>query len=130
MTEYHRNLQLIGCLLMFTAVLFGAFGSHLLHELLLDNGRQRAFDTASAYHFYHALAILFFSSVGEDHLQHNFYKTGISLICVGVVLFCGSLYILALVDVAWLGAITPLGGLSMLLGWGCLSLDLIRSKLN
>ena len=113
---------------MFTAVLFGAFGSHLLKDMLLANGRLSAFETANAYHFYHALAILVVGSVSDARLSLRLLNTSIVLIFVGVVLFSGSLYILALVDMAWLGAFTPVGGLGMLLGWGILSFGLIRPK--
>ena len=112
---------------MLTAVIIGAFGSHALREVLLENNRQNVFATASSYHFYHALAILVLGTADRYLFTLKNHIFAVSLICVGVVLFSGSLYILALGDISWLGVVTPIGGTVMVLGWGLLSVDLLRS---
>ncbi|HTF82425.1 MAG TPA: DUF423 domain-containing protein [Cytophagales bacterium] len=102
------------------AVAIGAFGAHGLEKLLIKNGRLDTFETGVKYHFYHALALLLVAvlskAVGVDkHLTW----AGWSFVA-GILIFSGSLYILSLTNIRWLGAITPIGGLFLIIGWACL----------
>jgi uncharacterized membrane protein YgdD (TMEM256/DUF423 family) len=108
----------------FSAVALGAFGSHGLRDRLAPDMLD-VFQTAVSYQFYHSLAWL---AVVLLSLQQPSRVLRLSGICfgAGVLLFCGSLYILALSDIRWLGVITPLGGLAFLAGWLMLGLAASR----
>jgi uncharacterized membrane protein YgdD (TMEM256/DUF423 family) len=99
------------------AVGLGAFGAHSLEALLIQNGRLDTFQTAVNYHFYHTLALL---GIGVLAIVKPDWK-GISFaawsMVLGILIFSGSLYVLSLTGITWLGAITPLGGLAFILGW-------------
>ena len=99
------------------AVGLGAFGAHSLEELLIQTNRLETFQTAVHYHFYHTLALLGIGILGT--LKPEWKGLGISAWCMilGILIFSGSLYILCLTGLTWLGGITPLGGLAFILGW-------------
>ena len=102
------------------AVGLGAFGAHSLEALLIQNGRLDTFQTAVNYHFYHTLALFgigVLASVKPDWKGISFAAWSMVL---GILIFSGSLYILSLTGITWLGAITPLGGLAFILGWSSL----------
>jgi uncharacterized membrane protein YgdD (TMEM256/DUF423 family) len=97
------------------AVIFGAFGAHLLKSKLPE-GDLSIFQTATQYHMYHALALLavgFFSTRIDSQLLN---ATG-WLFAIGTLIFSGSLYLLVITGNRWLGAVTPIGGLLLVLGW-------------
>jgi uncharacterized membrane protein YgdD (TMEM256/DUF423 family) len=104
----------------FSGVLFGAFGAHILRDLLERLGTVQFWQTAVLYHLVHAVALLVFAS------WQPIPRISYFLILFGVIVFSGSLYALALTDLRWFGAVTPLGGLGMLLGW--LSVGLWRQN--
>lgn len=97
--------------LCFVAVGLGAFGAHALKNSLQANDMTEVWKTAVLYHFLHALALLLLATLPGAS------RAAASLFIAGVVLFSGSLYLLALTNIKWLGAITPLGGLCFLAGW-------------
>ena len=98
------------------AVAAGAFGAHALRARLADN-LLSAFQTGAQYHMYHALALVFAGLALHVFPEARALRTGALLLLAGIVLFCGSLYALALSGVTALGAITPLGGLAFISGW-------------
>lgn len=103
-----------GALQAFFAVIAGAFGAHGLKNLLDEYGLQ-IWHTAAFYHLTHALALVIlglFERQLQTKLNIPHYAFGL-----GIFLFSGSLYALALSGVKWLGAITPLGGTAFLVGW-------------
>ena len=102
------------------AVGLGAFGAHSLEALLIQNGRLDTFQTAVNYHFYHTLALFgigILATVKPDWKGISFAAWSMVL---GILIFSGSLYVLSLTGITWLGAITPLGGLAFILGWSSL----------
>lgn len=99
----------------FLGIVLGAFGAHGLENRLEATGRADNFETAVLYHLIHAAA-LFAAAVSATKLS----PWASRLWLAGILLFSGSLYILALTGITWLGAITPLGGLAFLAGWGIL----------
>ena len=103
----------------FLAVALGAFGAHGLRARLTAD-LMEAFQTAVQYHFYHALALLGVAVLTLHFPNAALPRASGYLFLAGIVLFSGSLYLLALTGVRWLGAITPLGGLGFLAGWLCL----------
>lgn len=95
-------------ILGFLGVALGAFGAHGLKNLLEAHATQAIWQTAVLYHLVHAVAALWAS---EKRPAVVWIWTA------GLVVFSGSLYILAITNVRWLGAITPFGGLMLLAGW-------------
>lgn len=105
----------LGC----TGVILGAFGAHALKERLTSAGMVTTWDKAVLYQLFHTLAILAvgLAAAGFDPINKRWLsRAGISW-SIGVLLFSGSLYGLALGGPRWLGPITPLGGLAMIAGW-------------
>ena len=93
------------------AVVLGAFGAHTLKDLLARNNTAAIWEKAVFYHFIHA--VMLFVVAGRTPAQ-----TGPWLCFLfGIVLFSGSLYVMALTNLRWLGAITPFGGISFIIGW-------------
>lgn len=102
------------------AVTFGAFGAHALRTRL-DEHALGVFQTAVQYHFYHSLALLAVGVIALSQPQTALLRSSGYLFVVGIVVFSGSLYLLSMSGLRWLGAITPLGGLAFIAGWGCLA---------
>ena len=115
-----KSILLIAALLLALAVILGAFGAHALKERLTADMMQ-VYETGVKYHFYHALGLLL---VGVLAIQMPSTLMNWSAICLiaGIVIFSGSLYVLAITGIKWLGAITPIGGLSFIAGWVLLAL--------
>jgi uncharacterized membrane protein YgdD (TMEM256/DUF423 family) len=103
-------------ILGFSGVLLGAFGAHILRGLLEKSGTTQIWQTGVLYHLVHSVVLLVLS--GWRPVPRAAYR----LILGGVIVFSGSLYLLALTNFKWFGAITPLGGLGMLAGWLVLAL--------
>jgi len=104
----------IAAALCFLAVALGAFGAHSLRSTLETHGMLDVWNKAVLYHFIHAIALLALALYGTIN------RGAWWLLFAGIFLFSGSLYLLALSNVRWLGAITPLGGLCFLAGWAWL----------
>lgn len=102
------------------AVAFGAFGAHAL-KARLDDYAMGVFQTAVQYHFYHSLALLGVGILALSQPQTVMLKSSGWLFLIGILIFSGSLYILSITGLRWLGAITPLGGLAFIGGWACLA---------
>jgi len=114
----------IGALSALLSVAAGAFGAHALRARLSPE-YLAVFETAARYQMYHALSLLAVAwAVGR--WPGSLPQWAGWLFVAGTVLFCGSLYALALTGVRWLGAITPLGGIAFLVGWLCLFLSARR----
>ncbi len=108
-------------ILGFLGVAIGAFGAHGLKDRLEALGTRATFETGVQYHFYHTLALL---AVGLIFRSSNTTTAGNVAgwgFLLGVVIFSGTLYVLALTGLRVLGAITPLGGLAFLVGWAALA---------
>ena len=104
----------VAAALCFLAVGLGAFGAHALKGTLQANDTTDVWSKAVLYHFVHALALLVLAALPAAT------RAASVLFVAGILFFSGSLYLLALTNVKWLGAITPLGGLCFLAGWLCL----------
>ena len=104
----------IGAVLCFLAVGLGAFGAHGLRSTLQARGMLDVWNKAVFYQFIHALALLVLALYGTIN------RGACLLLLIGILLFSGSLYLLALTSLRWLGPITPLGGLCFLAGWAWL----------
>lgn len=107
-----------GAVFAFFSVALGAFGAHALKQILDDYG-QSIWDTAVQYQMLHAAALLVLGLLQAHFREINFSPAGWAFI-VGIILFSGSLYALAVSGIKILGAVTPLGGLAFLFGWSWL----------
>lgn len=110
----------LGALAGLLAVALGAFGAHALRGRLDDYARG-VFETAVQYHFYHALALALVGVLLLSQPATALLKSSGWLFLIGIAVFSGSLYLLAITGIKWLGAVTPLGGLAFIAGWGCLA---------
>jgi uncharacterized membrane protein YgdD (TMEM256/DUF423 family) len=114
-----RTFVLLGALAGFIGVALGAFGAHGLRSRLAPE-MLAVFETGVRYQMYHAFALLALGGLAPAVAGRLATIAGWSFV-VGIVLFSGSLYLLALTDVRGLGAVTPIGGLAFLIGWACLA---------
>ena len=121
----NRALGVLGGAFGFLAVAAGAFGAHGLRGRLAPD-LLAVFETAARYQMYHALALLAVVLLLERRPSPALRAAGWCFV-TGVVLFSGSLYMLALTGTAWWGAVTPLGGLAFLAGWVTLAYGLWRA---
>lgn len=115
MEQIHRRILAGAGVLGFLAVALGAFGAHALEERLAARGMTDNWETAVLYHLAHAVALL---ALGLARAPLPSAAGRIALCWAGgIVLFCGSIYMLALGGPKWLGPVTPFGGLALLTGW-------------
>lgn len=111
MDSRSRALALAGALFAALGVAAGAFGAHALRDLVPASDLA-VWETAARYQLFHALALLLLGLSGGVRLHF----AGV-FIALGTVVFSGSLYLLVLTDTRWLGAITPIGGVLLIVGW-------------
>jgi uncharacterized membrane protein YgdD (TMEM256/DUF423 family) len=124
MTSGPRTFMLLGSIFAFLGVAAGAFGAHSL-KALLTTDMLAAYDTAVRYQMYHALGLLVvgWGTRAPQPLSMNLAGW---LFVTGILLFSGSLYVMSLSGIRWIGAMTPLGGLAFLAGWGLLAWTAFR----
>lgn len=115
----------LGALFGLLAVAAGAFGAHGLREHLRPADLD-VFETAARYQMYHALALLFVGWAAARRPGALWSAVG-WLFVTGILVFSGSLYLLALTGARWPGAVTPVGGACFLAGWACLALAALRT---
>ncbi len=113
----------------FLAVLLGAFAAHGL-EQRLGAELLTTFQTGVEYHMTHALALFGVGLLMLHRPNASLPIVSGYLFLLGIILFSGSLYSLSLAGVSWLGAITPLGGVCFLAGWGCLFWSAMKNELT
>jgi uncharacterized membrane protein YgdD (TMEM256/DUF423 family) len=109
------TLIVVASILGLLAVAAGAFGAHALKGRL-DPAQLAAYETAVRYQMFHALALIGVAWVGSISPSRLAAASGMCMV-IGVVLFSGSIYGLTLLEWKWLGPVTPLGGLAMIVGW-------------
>ena len=116
----HKNFLLVAAILGFLGVAFGAFGAHGLRERLSPE-MMAVFEIGVRYQMYHVFALLAVAAaIAHFGRARLLLVAGWSFIA-GVLIFSGSLYALALTGTGMFGAITPIGGVGLLLGWACLA---------
>jgi uncharacterized membrane protein YgdD (TMEM256/DUF423 family) len=114
-----------------TGVALGAMGAHALKAALEERGMLEAWETASRYHLFHAVALLgaaAWSRAAAPGPGERLFVWAAWAWCLGVALFSGSLYWLALGGPRWLGPVTPLGGLALMTGWLLLAIAAFRKR--
>ena len=128
----HRGYIKTAALLGALSVALGAFAAHTLKNSISDYALG-IFDTAVKYQFYHVFALLIVSILFKEYSRKWLNWSG-RLFIAGIILFSGSLYVLAAIKAAvlpgynWVGAITPFGGLCFILGWIFLFLAISSAK--
>ena len=110
-----RILLTIGSLFAALSVLLGAFGAHgLKNRLSMED--LAIFETAVRYQMYHALGILLMG-VASFYLTEKLVSIPAYFLILGIIIFSGSLFLLVFTNLRWFGAITPIGGLCLIIGW-------------
>jgi uncharacterized membrane protein YgdD (TMEM256/DUF423 family) len=120
-----RKTLLLGMFLMAAAVALGAFGAHALKATLTASGRSETYELAIRYMMFHALALIL---LGTQMEKFPGLRTSAIFLMVGILIFSGSLLILALANEPLWGAVAPIGGTSLILGWLSAFWAILRSK--
>lgn len=122
-----KIILLIASALGAVAVMLGAFGAHSFKSILEANGTLETFNTAVKYHFFHTLAMILVALLMDKYASKLLEYSAISMLA-GIVLFSGSLYILALSGVTKWGVVAPFGGLAFIIGWVMLFAGVYRNS--
>lgn len=115
----------LGAVLLAVAVALGAFGAHAL-KARLGAELLAVYHTAVQYHFYHALGLLMVGLIAMQLPASGLVRAAGWLMLAGIVLFSGSLYLLSMSGIRWLGAVTPFGGTAFIGAWLLLALAAVR----
>ncbi|TNJ66725.1 DUF423 domain-containing protein [Paenibacillus hemerocallicola] len=115
-----RNYVRLGAAAMLLAVALGAFGAHGLKDKI-DASMLSAYETGVQYHIAHALGLILIGLLADKLGESKWISRAGAFIVAGIVLFSGSLYIMAVTGIGKLGIITPFGGVAFLIGWACLA---------
>jgi len=110
----------------FLSVALGAFGAHSLKNVLDDYGKS-VYEKAVLYQMFHTMA-LFAVGLLQHFQKQTFFSVAGWGFLIGIVLFSGSLYLLAVTGIKWLGTITPIGGVAFLFGWFWLVVSLLKGR--
>jgi uncharacterized membrane protein YgdD (TMEM256/DUF423 family) len=126
MNSQARKLIIAGAVFGFLFVALGAFGAHGL-KTLMSAEQQAWFRTGNLYLGIHAMAILFCGILHHLFVTRSIAMSG-WLFLTGILIFSGTLFLMALGGPRWLGAITPVGGTLFLIGWGTLVYGIVKSR--
>jgi|SRR4051812_36558449 uncharacterized membrane protein YgdD (TMEM256/DUF423 family) len=123
----YRATMLAGVVFAALAVMIGAFGAHLLKDILVQTGRTETYELAVRYQFYHAFGLLITGIIQrvDESLKLNWVGIFFS---AGIILFSGSLFILSVTGIKILGAITPIGGVFFIAGWLKMLMEIMKSR--
>jgi len=127
LSQSAKIFLLLGSLAMMIAVGLGAFGAHGLKDRLAAD-MLAVYRTGVEYHVYHALGLLAVGMIAAHLPESDLVKWSGWLMAAGIVLFSGSLYLLALTGTRWLGAITPVGGAAWIVAWALLAAAIIKAS--
>ena len=122
-----KAFLLIGSVTGALSVMIGAFGAHALKDLLTQTNRLDTFETAVKYQFYHALALILLGLLMVKETNKFYTYSGYGFIA-GIIIFSGSLYILSLTGTTKWGAVTPFGGLALIIGWIIMAIGIAKSN--
>lgn len=130
MKKLDTKITVTAAMLMALAIVLGAFGAHGLKDAV-DESSLDTFEIGVRYQVYHSLALLMIGFT--DRIPQKLKKRSLVLWLVGILLFCGSLYLLAIeellgMNLSFLGPITPIGGLAFILGWIYLGVGLWKTS--
>ena len=120
----NKTILITAAILLALAVALGAFGAHALKDKLTEE-MVRVYQTGVQYHFYHALGMLLVGML-TAYKTSKYLNWSAWLLVAGILLFSGSLYILAITGIKGLGAVTPFGGVSFIVGWVLLAIGILK----
>lgn len=120
-----QRIMLAGIVSSALAVVFGAFGAHLLKQVLSGYGMQ-IYKTAVSYHMWHSFALIAIGLTLQIMCSSKLLEISAWLMFSGIILFSGSLYLLSLTGIHWLGMITPFGGLCFLIAWSLFAIAVYK----
>lgn len=123
-----RTFVILGAINLLISVALGAFGAHGLKEIVSVE-RLGTWETGVHYHMIHGIGLLLLAAFADKlTAAPNLLRWTGRLLMAGIVLFSGSLYLLVLLDLPILGAVTPLGGVCFLAGWLCLAVAAVKQR--
>ncbi len=122
-----KYFLVIGGVNAMLSVLLGAFAAHALKDQL-STEYLKVFKTGVEYQFYHALGLILIGIVATQWAPNTLIKSSGWLMLIGIILFSGSLYILSITQIRWLGAITPFGGVSFVIAWILFIIGIINAQ--
>jgi uncharacterized membrane protein YgdD (TMEM256/DUF423 family) len=116
---------LLGSANAMLTVTLGAFGAHAL-KARFSESLLKVYHTGVEYHFYHALGLILIGIIAMNSQPNIWLKNSGWMMFAGIILFSGSLYLLSILNIRWLGMITPLGGLLFILAWLSLCIAIFK----
>jgi uncharacterized membrane protein YgdD (TMEM256/DUF423 family) len=122
-----NNLMVTGCVMAALGVIMGAFGAHGL-ESQLSADRLEVYKTAVDYHLYHALGLIVLGTATKLTKSSLLLSWSANIMLAGIVLFSGSLYLLTLTGLSWLGAVAPFGGTAFIIAWLLFAIGMWRER--
>jgi uncharacterized membrane protein YgdD (TMEM256/DUF423 family) len=125
MPSSSRLFIALGSISAMFAVLFGAFGTHGLDDII-NADLMAIYKTGVEYHFYHALGLILTGLLVKHYPTSSLLKWSGWIMFSGIIIFSGSLYVLALTGIRWLGAITPIGGMAFIFAWLGISISVYK----
>lgn len=114
--EVLRAPLVLGALFAMLAVMAGAFGAHGLRSVVSARALE-VFQTAVTYQVYHAIGLILIALLAGFGLHRRLLKLAAGFFLAGILMFSGSLYLLVLTELRWIGPITPIGGVCFMVGW-------------
>lgn len=120
-----RFFLILGCILGGLSVGLGAFGAHILKPIINDYGLA-LWEKGTYYQMVHAIMLIVTSVLILQFKTDHFFRIASTLFLIGIILFSGSLYIIALSGIRSFGMIAPFGGISFMSGWLCLMIGVIQ----
>ncbi len=127
MMNAQKRILIAGAILSGIAVALGAFGAHALKPLLQENGRVDTFELATRYHFYHAFQLLLVGAL-YSKFSSRLLRASAWMSAIGILLFSGSLYVMAIFNTTRVALITPLGGVCFLAAWALMAIAIYRNE--
>ena len=109
------------------AILLGAFGAHQL-QTILSKKSLNIYEIANKYLFYHSFFLIILGLAYDKIKQHKLLNQSGIFIIIGMILFSGSLYLISIFEIKKIGLITPLGGLSFIIGWILFLWSILKNK--
>lgn len=125
MTELSKSILISGSLMAILAVVLGAFGAHGLKKILSAE-MLLVYKTAVDYHFIHALGIILIGILHHQFPDSKLIFWAAMTLLLGIFIFSGSLYALSITEIKKLGIITPIGGLTFMIGWLLFALGIYK----
>ena len=122
--DRHITWIVVGACFACLAVILGAFAAHGLKSKITSEDLA-IFETGVRYQMYHSLGLILLGLIGFQTAQDIVFFPALMFI-IGIIIFSGTLYLIPLTGLRWLGAVTPIGGTTFILGWSFLIYNLIK----